>query len=66
MAICGTHASDEMIFEGLDGAFGGVSAVNVRRGELKIDFLVGHERLEGRGGFIVEALKRRLESARRE
>ncbi len=52
------EAGDEVVFEGADGPFGGVTAIDARRGELEINVLGAHELLEGEGGFVVQSLER--------
>ena len=51
------QAGDEMVFEGSDGAFGSIAAMDARWGELEVDRLVPQELLEGDGAFVVEALE---------
>ena len=51
------EASNEMVFEGADGAFGGITTMNMGRRELEVNGVVGHEALESGRGFVVEALE---------
>jgi hypothetical protein len=51
--VGGAEAGDEVIFEGSNGAFCGVAAMDVGGGELEVDILAGHELLEGTGRFVV-------------
>jgi hypothetical protein len=51
------QASDEVILEGADGAFGRIGAVKTRRDELDVDMLVAEELLESSGALVVEALE---------
>jgi hypothetical protein len=53
------EASNEMVFEGADGAFSGITTMNMGRCELEIDGVVGHEALESGRCFVVEALEER-------
>ena len=46
-----------MVFEGADGAFGGITTMNMGRRELEVNGVVGHEALESGRGFVVEALE---------
>jgi hypothetical protein len=57
------QAGDEVIFERANGAFGSVSAVDVRWSELVVDVDAGHELLESGGCFVVELLELWFESA---
>ena len=57
------EACDEVVFEGSDGPFGGVPAMDVWRGKLEIEVLGVHELLEGDEGFVVEALEAGTEAA---
>jgi hypothetical protein len=51
-------ASDEMIFEGPDGAFGCVAAVDAGRSELEVDVFIAKELLQcWFRAFIVETLE---------
>ena len=43
-----------MVFEGADGTFGGVAAVNVGWDQLVFDVFCFHEVFDQRGAFIVE------------
>ena len=45
-----------MIFKGANGAFGGVSAVDMGRGELGINVVIGEVLEECTGCFIVQPL----------
>ena len=51
------EATNEVVFEGVDGTFGGIAVVDVRGDKLKINLLLMHELLENVGLFIVEALE---------
>jgi hypothetical protein len=51
-----------MIFECANGMFGGVPAVHLGRGELKIDVLLIHKSLQSTRGFVVESLEERFET----
>ncbi len=55
-------ASDEMILEGADAAFGCISAMHSRRDELEIHVLLMHKLLEDLRTFVVEALETRFQS----
>jgi hypothetical protein len=57
VAIRGTKTRDGVVLEGLDSAFRRVPAVDMRRCELEVNFLLCHELLQGGGGFVVEALE---------
>jgi hypothetical protein len=50
-------ASNEVILEGADGAFGGIAAVDAGRGELEVNFLFAEELLQCFRAFKVETLK---------
>ena len=52
-------ASNEVILEGADGAFGGIAAVDSWWGELKVDMFFAEELFQGFGAFIVETLEER-------
>ena len=45
IGVGAAEAGDEVVLKGTDGPFGGITAMNVRRGELEIDFLGVHELL---------------------
>jgi hypothetical protein len=45
-----------VILEGADGAFGGIAAVDARRGELEVNFFFSEELFQGVGALIVESL----------
>lgn len=47
VGVCRTEARDKMILKGSDGSLGRVPTMDVRRSELKINFLGGHVLLEG-------------------
>jgi hypothetical protein len=51
------EASDEVVLEGADSAFGGVAAMGAGRYQLVVDLLVDEEGLECGGAFIVKACK---------
>lgn len=57
VAIRGTKTRNEVVLEGLDSAFRRVPAVNMRRCELEVNFLLFHELLQGGGGSVVVALE---------
>jgi hypothetical protein len=59
-------ASNEVIFERANCAFGSIAAVDARWGKLVIDVLGLHVVLEGGGGFIVKLLEVGLETVRGE
>lgn len=46
-----------MVLEGADGLFGGVVAMEVRRGELVVDILVDEELLESLGRLVVKLVE---------
>ena len=52
-----------MIFKGLDGAFGGISAFQVGRDKLKSDAFLAHEGFEGFWALVVQNLKGWVETA---
>jgi hypothetical protein len=60
--VGGAESGDEVVFEGADSTFGGVSSVDVGRDELEVDLLLGHVGFEGGGGFVVESLELRFEA----
>jgi hypothetical protein len=51
------EASNEVVLEHPDSAFGGVAAMGAGRYQLVIDLLVDEECLECGGAFIVKARK---------
>jgi hypothetical protein len=51
------EASDEMIFECADGAFGCVAAVYAGRSELEVDVFITEELLQWFRAFVVETLE---------
>ena len=53
VGVGAAESGNEVVLERVDGAFGGVAAVDTRRGKLEIDILAAHELLEGRGCFVV-------------
>ena len=55
-----------MVFEGLDGAFGGVTAMDAGGSKLVVGLLRVQVRDERRGHFVVQALEGRAESSRNE
>jgi len=42
-AVHAAQSGDEMIFEGLDGPFGGIAVMNMQWHQLEIDGLSSHE-----------------------
>jgi hypothetical protein len=52
------EASNEVVFKGLDGSFGCVASVEVRRNKLEVNRLCFHEAFETIGGFVVQFLER--------
>ena len=52
-------ASNEVILEGADGAFGGIAAVDAWWGELKVNYFFAEELFQSFGAFIVETLEER-------
>jgi hypothetical protein len=55
--VTATEASNEVVFESLDGPLSGVSAVNIGRGELIVNGFVVEIFFEQRGTLIVKCLK---------
>ena len=53
------EASNEVIFKGSNGSFGGVASMVTRRDKLKIHLLLLHEVFQGSRAFIVKALELR-------
>jgi hypothetical protein len=53
------EASNEMIFEGPNGAFRGIATMHARRSKLEVNILIAEELFEGKGAFIVQALELR-------
>ena len=51
------EAGDEMIFEGSDGSFGGVAAMDIGWHKLVGDIFVIEKLLKRRRAFVVEALE---------
>lgn len=51
-----------MIFEGADGALGGVATMGRWRDKLEVDSELFHFRLHGFGNLVVEALKKGTET----
>ena len=47
IAVGGAEASNEVVFEGSDRAFGGIAAVDVWWYELEVYLLLGHVGFEG-------------------
>jgi hypothetical protein len=56
------QASNEMILEGADGAFGGIAAMDSWWGELEVNFFFAEELFQSCGTFIVETLEERTQS----
>jgi hypothetical protein len=52
-----TEASNEVIFEGADGTFCGIAAMDAGRYQLEVNIFFRHVILEDLGTFIVEALE---------
>jgi len=50
---------DEMVFEGLDGAFGSVASMNAGRSELMVDALLVKVVFQELRTFIVKAMELR-------
>jgi hypothetical protein len=57
-----TQASDEVVFERSDGAFGGIAAMDAGGSKLKVDVFVAEKLLQGLGAFVVKALQAWLEA----
>ena len=53
ITICGAETGDEMVFESLDGSFGGIDTVFVGWNELPFDVLLAEVLGDGMGSFIV-------------
>jgi hypothetical protein len=53
----GAQASDEVILEGADGAFGRIGVVNTRRDELEVNVLIAEELLDSSRALVVETLE---------
>jgi hypothetical protein len=51
------QASDEVVLESADGAFGRIGTVKTRRDELEVDVLIVEELPESSGALVVEALE---------
>lgn len=51
--ISAAENGDEMAFEGLNGTFGGVAAVDMGWSQLEIDIMVGEELAKVGGCFVV-------------
>lgn len=54
---------NEMVFEGPDGPFSCISAVEMRWSQLKVNLGFAHMGLKGLTGFIIEALELGAESS---
>ena len=59
VAVCAAQSCDEMIFEGLDGAFGGIGTMDAGENLLEIDPLVDHIFSECFRALVVKALELR-------
>ena len=57
IGVSGAKAADKMVFECLNGPFGGIDAMVVRLDELGRAILLLHECLDGRGGLIVRDIE---------
>ena len=55
--VSAAKASDEVIFEGPNGSFSGIAAMDIGWGKLIVNTLGLHELLKGCGGFIVQTLE---------
>ena len=53
VGVATTEAGDKVILVGLDGPFGGVCAMQVRRDELEIGAGIGQKLFSAAGAFIV-------------
>ena len=62
IAVCTAQSGDEVIFEGLDGAFGGVGTMDAGGDSLEIDHLVDDVFFECFRALVVKALELRPES----
>ena len=65
VVVAAAEAGDEVILVGLDGAFGDVGVIQVRRNELEIDAGIAQKMFWAAGAFIVEHLVLRGEAAGR-
>jgi hypothetical protein len=50
------EASNEMIFEGADGAFGSIATMNIWWGKLEVNVLGGEEIFQCLGSLVVKSL----------
>ena len=55
-------SGDEMVFEGSDGAFGGIASMGAGGHKLVLDGFVLKEFFEGGAAFVVEAMEARAEA----
>ena len=62
VGVSAAEACNEVIFEGANGAFSRVAAMDAGRGQLEVDICFVEEVFEGLGAFIVEALEVGFES----
>jgi hypothetical protein len=60
--IGGAETCNEMVFEGADGSFGGVVAMNARGGQLEVYVGIVEKGFECCRGFVVKSLKTRFEA----
>ncbi len=56
------EASNEMVFEHVNGTFRSIATVDMGWDQLGIDMLSNHEILEGTGCFIIQSLQLGAES----
>jgi hypothetical protein len=66
VGVGAAQASNEVVLEGANGAFGRIGAVKTRRDELEVDVLVEEELLESSGALVVEALELGAEASANE